>query len=370
MIKGLKGMKRHPTWMLFIMMFFFASSVISTAWADIIVMNNGMLINGKLIKETVARYLFTNSYGTFNIKKELVKEIYITGSYTEDIAIMKKMGAKIDEDIIKKNIDEGMKRKKIEEAKAEKKRLERERIEEAKKKRKEAYAEKKKKKQEELEAAEAEADKKEPEKIAKAKTIKKQVKGKIEVKKEKLAKEKKPIPEKRDYWYYGRLGLEGAYYSTFLTRSLYGRVPHGLSLLLIYDQGLDALIKKRNPGMPGIRFEIGYIDFEKTFLFTSSQRISGYIAHAGPMWALPSLTNSWGCFVLAALPGAGYFDIINKDTSTRSRNFHITAIGLFGYEYSFKVISLFVHLRYMYIYDQNVMFHAVGGSMGFSCRLW
>jgi hypothetical protein len=360
-------MKRHPTGMLFIMMFFFASAGISTAWADIIVMNNGMLINGKLIKETVPRYLFTNSYGTFNIKKELVKEIYITGSYTEDIAIMKKLGAKIDEDIIKKNIEEGMKRKKIEEAKAEKKRLERERIEEAKKKRKEAYAEKKKKRLEELEAAEAEAEKKEPEKTAKAKTIKKGVKGKIE---EKAAKKQEQTPEKHDYWYFGRLGLEGAYYSTFLTRSLYGRVPHGLSLHLTYDQGLDSWIKKRNPGMPGIRFEIGYIDYERNFLLKSSQRISGYIAHAGPMWAFPSLTSSWGCIVLAALPGAGYFDIVNKDTSSRSTNFHFSAIGLIGYEYSFNVISLFIHIRYMYIYDQNVAFHAVGGSMGFSCRLW
>ena len=347
-------MKRHPTWMLISLLLFFASSGISTAWADIIVMNNGMIVNGKLIKETVPRYLFTNSYGTFNIKKELVKEIYITGSYTEDMAIMKKMGVKIDEDVIKKNIDDGMKRKKIEDAKAEKKKLERERFEEAKKKQKEA---------------EAETDKEKPEQMAIAKTIKKEVKGKIE-KKEKVAKEEKKIPEKPNYWYFGRLGLEGTYYSTLLTRSLYSRVPHGLSFQLTYDQGLDALIKKRNPAMPGIRFEIGYIDFEKIFLFKSSQRISGYIAQAGPMWAFPSLTSPRGCFVLAALPGAGYFDIINKDASTRSRGFHFSAIGIIGYEYSFEVISLFIHLRYMYIYDKNIVFHAVGGSLGFACRLW
>jgi hypothetical protein len=358
--------------MLITLISFFASSVISTSWADIIVMDNGMLLNGKLIKETAARYQFTNAYGSFNIRKELVKEIYVTGSYTEDIEIMKKMGAKIDEAVIKKNIEEGMKRKRIEEARAEKKRLERERIEEAEKKQREARAEKKKKEQEKIEAAkkkQKEAEEEPREKIAQAKTIKKLVKGEIEEKKEKPVEEKKK-PQRPDYWYFGRLGLEGIYYSTLLTPSLSGRVPHGLSPVLSYDQGLDSIIKKRHMAMPGLRFELGYVDYEKMFLFKSSLRISGYLAQAGPVWAFPSLTNSWGCFVLSTLAGAGYLDIINREASARSRDFHIIAAGIFGYEYSFEIVSLFIHIRYMYIYDQSIVFHAFGGSMGFACRLW
>lgn len=277
--------------------------------ADTFFLNDGTVLICKVIKETALTYVVANSYGTFTVKKETVDKIYITQSYQEDISIQKKMGLAINEDSIKKNIEEGLKRKKIEEALVREK-------EERKKK----------------------------------------------------AKSRTSPPS--DEWYYGRLGLEAAYYSTIVSRGLYSRVPSGLAANLTYDQGLERLIGKRHMAIPGVRIEAGVIDFERKFFFKSSRRLSGFSLMAGPIWALPSLDNTWGAIVIAALPGAGYYHIINEDSSSKRKGVHFSCAGIVGYEYSFKIIALFIHFRYIYILDKDIAFNGIGGAAGITFRLW
>jgi hypothetical protein len=279
------------------------------AWADTFFLNDGTILICKVIRETAMTYVVANAYGIFTVKKETLDKIYITASYKDDISIQKKMGLKTDEENIRKNVEEGLKRKKIEE------KLEKEREEQEKNKKKQA------------------------------------------------------TPSTK-YWYYGRLGVGAAYYSTILSKSLHARVPGGLAINLVYDQGLDRIIGKRHMAMPGLRVEAGVIDFERQFFFKSSRRLSGYFALAGPMWVLPSFDSKWGCIIIAALPGAGYFTIINKDSSASSKGFHFSCAGILGYEYSFKVVALFIHFRYVYILDQDVTFNGIGGSAGVTFRLW
>ncbi|MBN1497732.1 MAG: hypothetical protein JXA07_13235 [Spirochaetes bacterium] len=277
-----------------------------TARADTFFLNDGTILICKVIKETALTYIVANAYGVFTVRKETVDKIYITDSYQEDISIQKKMGIPINEENIKKNVEEGLRRKKIEEARE----------------------------------------------------------------KEKQKREEQKKRETPGYWYYGRLGFAAAYYSTIPSPSLHDRVPHGLAASLSYDQGLDRLIGKHHMAMPGLRIEAGVIDFERKFFFKSSRRLSGYFALAGPMWAFPSLDNRWGCIVLAALPGAGYYHIVNEDSSARSNGFHFSCAGLIGYEYSLNIISLFVHFRYIYILDKDIKFNGIGCSMGCAFRLW
>ncbi|MBN2159175.1 MAG: hypothetical protein JW807_07250 [Spirochaetes bacterium] len=279
----------------------------AAARADTFFLNDGQVLVGKVIRETALAYIVANSYGTFTVGKARISKIYITRSYREDITIHKKLGLKTNEDYIRKNYEEGIRRKKIEEA--------------------------------------------------------------LEKEKKKLYKAGKTgVPS--NLWKYGRLGVEGVYYSTIISPPLFARVPHGLAASLMYDQGLDLMIGKRHMAMPGLRVEAGVIDFERKFFFKSSRRLSGYFLLAGPLWALPSLDNSWGCVVLAALPGAGYYYITNDDSASRSNDFHFTCAGIVGYEYSFKVVSLFIHFRYIYILDQDIAFNGIGGSAGIAFRLW
>lgn len=284
-----------------------AGLVWTTARADTFFLNDGQVLVGKVIRETAMAYIVANSYGTFTVGKAKVDRIYITQSYREDVTIHKKLGLRTSEDDIRKNYEEGSRVKRLEEA------LEKERM--------------------------------------------------------KREKAKKAGPA-ASLWYYGRLGLEGAYYSTIVSSSLYSRVPHGLAAHLAYDQGLDRIIGKRHMAMPGLRIEAGVIDFERKFFFKSSRRLSGYFALAGPMWAFPSPENSWGCVVVAALPGAGYYYIINDDSEARSTDFHFSCAGIVGYEYSFKIVALFIHFRYIYILDQDIAFNGIGGSAGVTFRLW
>lgn len=278
------------------------------ARADTFRLSDGTVIICKIIEETDTHYVIANSYGTFTVMKKTIKEKYVTRSYKEDVKIQKKLNIKVDEEKIKKNIEDGTKKKK-------------------------------------------------------------------EKDKEKALEKKKERMILKDYgvrepdWFFGRIGLSIAYYGT-MTGSLMKKVPGGMSIQLTYDQGLEGLFHKGHMGIPGIRVEAGYLDFERSVFCKSPQSLTGYFAQAGPAWLVPAYKNGWGSILLAGLPGAGWFDAINRDIPRSRSGVHFLLTLLAGYEYHVKEFSLSAQVRYLYVMDSGLPVHAVGGSVGFSYRLW
>jgi hypothetical protein len=164
-------------------------------------------------------------------------------------------------------------------------------------------------------------------------------------------------------WVQGRISVSGSYF--YVPGGIGGRLPWGYSGHIALDQGLDMIPGKRHPMMPGIRFEGSYLHFNK-----GSYRISGYSAGGGLMWAMPSMNNKGGCFVFAVMPGASMIEIKNSYAGKRARSLTFTGNALAGYQVSFGVFSMFLHARYLYIYDQDVLFHSIGGECGFGFNAW
>lgn len=271
-------------------------------------LTDGTVVICKIIEETDTYYVIANSYGTFTVKKDKIKEKYVTRTYKEDVKIQQKMNIKVDEEIVKKNIEEGFK--------------------------------KKKQKDEEIAL------------------------------RKKNEKRNGPVPgERNPDWFFGRIGFTVAYYGTVSPR-IATRVPGGFSMQISYDQGFEGLAPKGNMAIPGIRFEAGFLDLERKGFYTSPYGISGFFAQAGPIWTFPAINNRWGSIVAAVLPGAGYLEAFNRDVSEKKSNVHFTLTALAGYEYTFQQVSVAVHARYLYIMDGANPYHGIGGSVGFTYRLW
>ncbi|OHD70535.1 MAG: hypothetical protein A2W19_09015 [Spirochaetes bacterium RBG_16_49_21] len=83
--------------------------------ADTIKLVEGSILVGKIIKEDKKSLEFTNAYGTFQIKKIHIVDIYKTNDYTEDIEILKKMDRDVNAAEIKKNVEAGQVKKEIRE---------------------------------------------------------------------------------------------------------------------------------------------------------------------------------------------------------------------------------------------------------------
>ncbi len=294
-----------------VLLFVLAGSLLfrfTEARADTFRLSDGTVVICKIIEETDTHYVIANSYGTFTVMKKNVKEKYETRSYKEDVKIQMKLNIKVDEEKIKRNIEDGIK----------------------------------KKKQKEEETA--------------LKMISKR-------------KHQKDYGTREPDWFFARIGLSVAYYAA-VTGSLMNRVPGGMSIQLIYDQGLEGLFRKGHMGIPGVRFEAGYLDFERAVFCKSPRSLTGYFAQAGPAWMVPAYKNRWGSILLAGLAGAGWFDAVNRDIPRRQSGAHFLLTLLVGYEYEIKEFSLTAQVRYMYIMDSGMPLHAVGGSVGFSYRLW
>ena len=84
----------------------------TVSYADTIYLKDGSIITGKIIKNYKTHYIFANSHGIFNIKKNLIRNEYITNNFGEDINIHKKLGFKINKEKIAKEYKAGMKAKK------------------------------------------------------------------------------------------------------------------------------------------------------------------------------------------------------------------------------------------------------------------
>ncbi len=76
----------------------------SALYADILITRDGMTLNGKVVENSPGQQLvFVNSYGSFTIQYSQIKELHITASYKEDIALMEDKGLQPDEDEYEKN---------------------------------------------------------------------------------------------------------------------------------------------------------------------------------------------------------------------------------------------------------------------------
>jgi hypothetical protein len=294
--------------------------------ADTIRLFQGSVLVGKIISEDKTSIVFANYFGTYRIKRIKIDDIYKTNSFTEDIEIHKKLNIPYnDKEIIiqyaaGQDKKEGRKLPKYEETKIP----------------------------EEKKPAEEPVKPMVPEKA------------------------QEPEPEKKalsdDHWTSGRLSFSGSFLYNLGNGS--NALPYGYGGYFALDQGLDFASGDRHPGIPGLRFEGGYIYFTK-----SSYTLSGYVAGGGLMWALPSMKNSWGCFIIALLPGASYIEAkINKSyfgigVGTTS-GFNFTGQAIFGYQKSWGVFSLFLQARYMYIMGSNYYFHTIGGELGFGFNAW
>jgi len=77
-------------------------------FSDVLILNDGMILNGKIVDDKHPEYLeFVNYHGSFTINYGMIKQIYRTDSYREDVIILKNSGITINEDEIKKNYHAG-----------------------------------------------------------------------------------------------------------------------------------------------------------------------------------------------------------------------------------------------------------------------
>jgi len=294
--------------------------------ADTIRLYQGSVLVGKIISEDKTSIVFANYFGVFRIKRIKIDDIYKTSSFMEDIEIHKKLNIPYnDKEIIIQ------------------------------------YA-----------AGQAKKEGKKPPKSEEIKIEKE--KKPIEEPEKQAVPEKKtePEPEKKaaasDKWTSGRLSFSGSFLYNLGNGGK--ALPYGYGGYFALDQGLDFAKGDRHPGIPGLRFEGGYIYFNR-----SSYTLTGYVAGGGLMWALPSMKNSWGCFIIALLPGASYIEAkINKSYFGigvgKTSGFNFTGQAIFGYQKSWDVFSLFLQARYMYIMGSGYYFDTIGGELGFGFNAW
>jgi hypothetical protein len=164
-------------------------------------------------------------------------------------------------------------------------------------------------------------------------------------------------------WTNGRISFSGTF--NYVTGKVNEKLPYGYSGHLAFDQGLDKIPGKRQFLMPGIRLETGYNYFSH-----GSFNISGYTAALGPLWTLPSIKDFNGCFVFTIIPGISFLNIKNNDSSKSAQSNTFTGMAILGYMFSKGNYSIFLNMRYMYLYDKDVPMHTIGGEIGFGYNLW
>ena len=277
--------------------------------ADTIRLFEGSVLVGKIIEDEGKTILFANSYGTFRIKKTRIDNTYVTNSYTEDIEIHRKMKFPVNENEIMRNYNAGQDRK-------DGKRMEPIKPEPVR------------------EESVKQEPKKEPDSY-----------GKISDNAEPLLPKKKD-EQGGDKWTSGRFSFSGSFIYNLSKGS--GALPYGFGGNFALDQGLDFIPGDRHPAMFGLRFEGGYIYFKN-----GGYSVTGITTGGGLMWALPSMKNSWGCFVLAVLPGVSMLRAhLSGPYSFNAYSppaYAFTGQAIFGYQKSWgRVLALragAVHVR-------------------------
>jgi hypothetical protein len=178
-------------------------------------------------------------------------------------------------------------------------------------------------------------------------------------KKDKLQKD----PSANNLLTIGRICLSGSF--NYVTGKVNEKLPYGYSGHIAFDQGLDKIPGKRYAVMPALRFEAGYNYFSH-----GTYKISGYSVGMGPIWEMPYLENSNGCLIFAVIPGISFLEIENSNATNSVRSNTFTGSGILGYLLTKGDFSIFLQIRYMYIYDKSVSMHTIGGEIGFSYNLW
>ncbi len=89
---------------------------VSRLFGDIIITNDDMILNGKILKDVKPVYVdFANYHGTFNIDYRQIKKIIRTESFEADVKIIEEMGQPVNKEEIKINYEAGL--EKLEEQK-------------------------------------------------------------------------------------------------------------------------------------------------------------------------------------------------------------------------------------------------------------
>lgn len=99
-------MFKHRIFILAFVFLFFLSVFL---YGDIIITKDDMILNGKILEEKKGGYLkFANYHGMFTINYNLIKEIYRTERYEDDVKILLEKGKPIDETEVKTNFQAGL----------------------------------------------------------------------------------------------------------------------------------------------------------------------------------------------------------------------------------------------------------------------
>ena len=94
---------------IFLLTFVFIISFYVHLYGDIIVTNDEMILNGKIIEDKKDDYIkFANYHGTFHIEYKQIKEIHRTKSFEEDIKIFQDKGKSVNEAEVKTNYQAGL----------------------------------------------------------------------------------------------------------------------------------------------------------------------------------------------------------------------------------------------------------------------
>jgi len=141
-------------------------------------------------------------------------------------------------------------------------------------------------------------------------------------------------------------------------------IPYGYGGFAGIETGGKYIDKSgRNFFIPWFRAEGGYLSFNR-----DEYSLRGFTAGAGPLWMFPVSDDCRSNIRFSAEPGVSSFAVKHGDMSSSTVTF--TFHSIIGYEYSFDYVSIFLNLRYMYVYDKDVLFNSAGISAGISGKLW
>jgi len=92
--------------------FYFAiillAAICPPLFADILILNNGMILSGEIIEDKYPEYIkFANYHGLSIVNYNLIKEIHRTDNSKEDVEILSKLGLNVYEEDVKLNYQSG-----------------------------------------------------------------------------------------------------------------------------------------------------------------------------------------------------------------------------------------------------------------------
>jgi hypothetical protein len=165
-----------------------------------------------------------------------------------------------------------------------------------------------------------------------------------------------------DMKFSGKIFIEGSGFASI--GELKDSIPYGFAGFGGIEAGEYYINNgNRNYLIPWFRAEAGYIRYSG-----DDASLAGFTGGAGPLWIIPVSDDSRNNMRFALEPGVSSFSVKYKDE--KASTFTFTLHSILGYEYSFDYVSVFINLRFMYVYDKDVLFNSAGLSAGVSGKLW